>query len=87
MFATSMPRATRETLLNELDLDSLSLMQVLGEFETDHTIMFGDEELIKHLYSRERKTVGAFLEMIEAKIKEQRGEEAWQAYIQGGRCL
>jgi acyl carrier protein len=41
------PNVTRESVITELGIDSLSMMQIVGEMETELGIMIPDEDLVE----------------------------------------
>lgn len=58
----SFPSVTRESVITELGIDSLSMMQIVGEMETELGIMIPDEDLV------ELETVGDLCDKIERRI-------------------
>jgi acyl carrier protein len=52
---------TRESVITELGIDSLSMMQIVGEMETELGVMIPDEDLV------ELRTVGDLVKKIEAR--------------------
>jgi len=53
---------TSESVITELGIDSLSMMQIVGEMETELGVMIPDEDLV------ELKTVGDLVKKIEARL-------------------
>jgi len=53
------PQVTRESKISDLGIDSLSVMQIIGELETELGIMIPDEDLV------EITTVGDLVRHIE----------------------
>ena len=53
---------TRESVITELGIDSLSTMQIVGELETEFNIMIPDEDLV------EMTTVGDLCKKIETRL-------------------
>ena len=43
------PHVTPESVISELGIDSLSMMQIVGEMETELGIMIPDEDLVEIL--------------------------------------
>jgi len=43
----ALPHATRASKIGELGIDSLSVMQIVGELETELGIMIPDEDLVE----------------------------------------
>ena len=58
----SFPDLTRSSVITELGIDSLSMMQIVGEMETELDVMIPDEDLV------ELTTVGDLCGKIEARI-------------------
>ena len=56
------PNVTAESVITELGVDSLSMMQIVGEMETELGIMIPDEDLV------ELVTVGDLCKKIEARL-------------------
>jgi len=54
---------TSESVITELGIDSLSMMQIVGEMETELGVMIPDEDLV------ELKTVGDLVKKIEARLQ------------------
>ena len=52
---------TRESVITELGIDSLSLMQIVGEMESELGVMIPDEDLV------EIRTVGDLVKKVEAR--------------------
>ena len=52
---------TRESVITELGIDSLSMMQIVGEMETELGVMIPDEDLV------EIRTVGDLVRKVEAR--------------------
>lgn len=52
---------TRESVITELGIDSLSMMQIVGEMETELGVMIPDEDLV------EIRTVGDLVSKVEAR--------------------
>ena len=57
------PHVTRASVITELGIDSLSMMQIVGEMETELDIMIPDEDLV------ELVTVGDLCKKIESRLK------------------
>ncbi len=53
---------TRESVITELGIDSLSMMQIVGEMETELGVMIPDEDLV------EIRTVGDLVKKVEARV-------------------
>ena len=53
---------TRESVITDLGIDSLSMMQVVGEMETELGVMIPDEDLVEIL------TVGDLCKKVEARL-------------------
>ncbi|MBL9024645.1 MAG: acyl carrier protein [Myxococcales bacterium] len=53
---------TTESKITELGIDSLSMMQIVGEMETELGVMIPDEDLV------ELQTVGDLVKKIEARL-------------------
>jgi acyl carrier protein len=56
------PHVTRQSVITELGIDSLSMMQIVGEMETELDVIIPDEDLV------ELVTVGDLCSKVEAKI-------------------
>jgi acyl carrier protein len=56
------PNVKRESKITELGIDSLSMMQIVGELETELGIMIPDEDLV------ELVTVGDLCQKVEARL-------------------
>lgn len=56
------PHIKRESKIAELGIDSLSMMQIVGEMETELGIMIPDEDLV------ELTTVGDLCQKVEARL-------------------
>ena len=41
------PKVTRQSVITELGIDSLSMMQIVGEMETELGILIPDEDLVE----------------------------------------
>lgn len=52
---------TRDSVITELGIDSLSMMQIVGEMETELGVMIPDEDLV------EIRTVGDLVSKVEAR--------------------
>ncbi len=59
----SFPHVTRQSVITELGIDSLSMMQIVGEMETELGVVIPDEDLV------ELVTVGDLCSKVEAKIQ------------------
>ena len=57
------PNVTRQSVITELGIDSLSMMQIVGEMETELGVMIPDEDLV------ELVTVGDLCQKIEVRLK------------------
>ena len=53
---------TRDSVITDLGIDSLSMMQIVGEMETELGIMIPDEDLVEII------TVGDLCKKVEARI-------------------
>ncbi|NUO52246.1 MAG: acyl carrier protein [Polyangiaceae bacterium] len=53
---------TTESVITELGIDSLSMMQIVGEMETELGVMIPDEDLV------ELRTVGDLVKKIEQRL-------------------
>lgn len=56
------PHVTSESVITDLGIDSLSMMQIVGEMESELGIMIPDEDLV------ELVTVGDLCNKIEARL-------------------
>jgi acyl carrier protein len=56
------PNVTRSSKITELGIDSLSMMQIVGELETELGVMIPDEDLV------ELQTVGDLCSKVEARL-------------------
>ncbi len=56
------PNVTRASKISELGIDSLSMMQIVGELETELGVMIPDEDLV------ELTTVGDLCSKVEARL-------------------
>jgi acyl carrier protein len=56
------PKVTRQSVITELGIDSLSMMQIVGEMETELGIMIPDEDLV------ELVTVGDLCSKVEQRL-------------------
>lgn len=56
------PNVTKESVITELGIDSLSMMQIVGEMETELGVMIPDEDLV------ELVTVGDLCNKVEARL-------------------
>ncbi len=56
------PNVTRTSKITELGIDSLSMMQIVGELETELGVMIPDEDLV------ELVTVGDLCSKVEARL-------------------
>lgn len=56
------PDVTRASVITELGIDSLSMMQIVGEMETELEVMIPDEDLV------ELTTVGDLCGKVEARL-------------------
>lgn len=54
---------TKDSVITELGIDSLSMMQIVGEMETELGVMIPDEDLV------ELRTVGDLVKKIEARTQ------------------
>lgn len=57
------PHVTRASVITELGIDSLSMMQIVGEMETELGIMIPDEDLV------ELVTVGDLVGKVESRVQ------------------
>lgn len=55
-------KVTRESVITELGIDSLSMMQIVGEMETELGVMIPDEDLVELI------TVGDLVKKIEGRL-------------------
>lgn len=55
-------KVTSESVITELGIDSLSVMQIVGEMETELGVMIPDEDLVELI------TVGDLVRKIEARL-------------------
>ncbi len=53
---------TRESVITDLGIDSLSMMQIVGEMETELDVMIPDEDLVELI------TVGDLCDKVEARL-------------------
>ena len=58
------PQVTSDSVITELGIDSLSMMQIVGEMETELGVMIPDEDLV------ELTTVGDLCSKVEARLGE-----------------
>lgn len=56
------PHLTRDSVITELGIDSLSMMQIVGEMETELDVAIPDEDLV------ELDTVGDLCAKVEARL-------------------
>lgn len=56
------PDVTESSVITELGIDSLSMMQIVGEMETELDVMIPDEDLV------ELVTVGDLVNKVEARL-------------------
>jgi acyl carrier protein len=56
------PKVTRQSVITELGIDSLSMMQIVGELETELGVVIPDEDLV------ELVTVGDLCSKVEARM-------------------
>jgi acyl carrier protein len=56
------PNVTKSSVITELGIDSLSMMQIVGEMETELDVMIPDEDLV------ELVTVGDLVNKVEARL-------------------
>jgi acyl carrier protein len=54
---------TNESVITELGIDSLSMMQIVGEMETELGVMIPDEDLVELI------TVGDLVKKIAARVE------------------
>jgi len=57
------PHVTRDSIITELGIDSLSMMQIVGEMETELNVMIPDEDLV------ELVTVGDLCKKVESRLE------------------
>ena len=57
------PNVNSESVITDLGIDSLSMMQIVGEMETELGIMIPDEDLVELI------TVGDLCKKIETRIQ------------------
>ena len=57
------PNVTKSSVITELGIDSLSMMQIVGEMETELGVMIPDEDLV------ELVTVGDLVGKVEARLE------------------
>jgi acyl carrier protein len=56
------PKVTRQSVITELGIDSLSMMQIVGEMESELGILIPDEDLV------ELVTVGDLVSKVEQRL-------------------
>ena len=56
------PKVTRQSVITELGIDSLSMMQIVGEMESELGVMIPDEDLV------ELVTVGDLVAKVEQRL-------------------
>lgn len=56
------PHVTRQSVITELGVDSLSMMQIVGEMETELGILIPDEDLVEIV------TVGDLVTKVEKRL-------------------
>lgn len=56
------PKVSRQSVITELGIDSLSMMQIVGEMESELGIMIPDEDLV------ELVTVGDLVAKVEQRV-------------------
>ena len=56
------PNVTKSSVITELGIDSLSMMQIVGEMETELGVMIPDEDLVELI------TVGDLVSKVEARL-------------------
>ncbi len=56
------PNVTRASKISEIGIDSLSMMQIVGEMETELGVVIPDEDLV------ELVTVGDLCKVVEARL-------------------
>jgi acyl carrier protein len=59
----ALPHVTRASKISELGIDSLSVMQIVGELETELDIMIPDEDLVEIV------TVGDLCDRVATRIE------------------
>ena len=57
------PHVSSESVITELGIDSLSMMQIVGEMETELGVMIPDEDLVELI------TVGDLCKKVEARLE------------------
>ena len=57
------PHLTSDSVITDLGIDSLSMMQIVGEMETELGVMIPDEDLV------ELVTVGDLCSKVEARLQ------------------
>ena len=57
------PHLTGDSVITDLGIDSLSMMQIVGEMETELGVMIPDEDLV------ELVTVGDLCKKVEARLE------------------
>ena len=57
------PDVTKSSVITELGIDSLSMMQIVGEMETELGVMIPDEDLVELI------TVGDLVGKVEARME------------------
>lgn len=60
------PNVTRQSVITELGIDSLSMMQIVGEMETELDVLLPDEDLIELI------TVGDLCTKVEEKLSDKK---------------
>lgn len=58
----ALPNVSRSSKISELGIDSLSVMQIVGELETELEIMIPDEDLVEIV------TVGDLCDKVQARL-------------------
>lgn len=58
------PNVTRKSVITELGIDSLSMMQIVGEMESELGILIPDEDLV------ELVTVGDLVSKVEQRVEQ-----------------
>lgn len=56
------PKVTRDSVITDIGIDSLSMMQIVGELETELGVVIPDEDLV------ELRTVGDLCAKVEARL-------------------
>ena len=56
------PKVTRQSVITELGIDSLSMMQIVGEMESELGVLIPDEDLV------ELVTVGDLVSKVEQRL-------------------